>query len=268
MIVVVGRQKDEVAEAEAGRTGRTASIQAERRGTGRRPGRAEGARCRSPDTTSSSFPPICPSSRPGRSAPFCPRIGGAGTPATILSAEVDRRPDRPDRPRRGGGVRIVEERDADATRGRSGGQDGDLRVRGGPLVRALPRLRDRNARGRARSDRRGRAPLSGGGRVGRFPTPPARGHRPGRHPDGPGPGRPTVLRVRKIDALAEAGVTILEPGHDLDRPGRRDRSRHGRLSRGRHRGADRDRPELPDLSRRPHRQLRASATTSMVSARP
>ncbi len=86
---------------------------------------------------------------------------------------------------------------------------------------------------------------------GGFPGPRTRRRPPDQHPLRSGAcGRAAPLA--EDQSPGRIGRHRSEPVFDLDRLGRRHRSRNGRLPGGGHRRADRDRPELPDLPERPH----------------
>jgi len=217
-IVVTGRQSEAV-EAEAGRFGAECVFQAERRGTGHAVLAARKILAALPDHDVLVLPADLPLLQAATVRALLAAHRRSGNAATILSAEVDRPEGFGRIVRDAGRIRIVEEKDAEAkTRALREVNTAVYAFEVRPLLRALSRLRDRNAAGELCLTDTAALLSAKGSRVGVFRTP-----RPedivqvntrmdmSRAVD--------LLRARKIEALEDKGVTVIGPSAtwiDLD----------------------------------------------------
>ena len=219
ILVVVGRQRKDV-EAEAGRYGAESIHQSERRGTGHAVRSARKILARFAGHDILVLPADLPLLQAGTVRALLAAHRRSGNAATILSAEADP-PDGFGRIVRSSckGVRIVEERDADAkTRAIREVNTGVYVFQGRALLKALTGLRARNAAGELYLTDTAGILSAGGSRLGIFRSP-----RPediiqvntrmdmSRALD--------ALRARKIAELGASGVTVIGPAAtwiDLD----------------------------------------------------
>jgi len=210
ILVVVGRQREEV-EAEAGRYGAECIHQSERRGTGHAVRTARKTLAPFADHDILVLPADLPLLQAGTLRALLAAHRRSGNAATFLSAEADP-PDGFGRiVRSASGIRIVEERDADAkTKAIREVNTGVCVFQGEALLQALSCLRGRNSAGELYLTDTAAILSARGSRLSVFRAPRSEDiiqvntrMDMSRALD--------VLRARKIAELGASGVTVIGP---------------------------------------------------------